>query len=443
MPDGVPSDEGARSRPTVGSAVAGALGAAGVHALYGAPLAGLPVIEVEPGPVASAFARAHRAVHGAAAAVHLGGGHLDVLGAGARRRSGDVVVSGEGALDQLATSTRELLSTGGRLVLDLELAAPLRRPVPLLPHEGDPAWVDPEPAAVEALATAARVVVLAGPGVVHHRAVPGLQALAAAGGLGVLNTWGAKGVFHWRSRYHLATAGLQERDFALGGLADADVVLAVGLDDAEAPPRLLAPYPLVRVHPASLAPLAERWPVPPAPGGPPVPPLRPLVAEVTQAGWTAGTVPVAPSLVTRQYAAAVGPGGLVAADAGVAGFWVARTFTTPGPGAACVPSVPVPGWAAACVAVARLADPLRLALAVVDGPPDEATAAVLAAAERLGVAVAVEAWEPDGLALGPEQHAARLAELVGDRSGVVTLATDGGQLAAVQEAAGPVVAWRS
>ena len=55
--------------------------------------------------------------------------------------------------------------------------------------------------------------------------------------LGVLNTWGAKGVFDWRSRHHLATAGLQEHDFALAGLGDADLIVATGVDPDEAPLR--------------------------------------------------------------------------------------------------------------------------------------------------------------------------------------------------------------
>src|SRR5262249_44609558 len=72
-----------------------------------------------------------------------------------------------------------------------------------------------------------------GPGVVADGAVPGLHALAAAAHVGVLNTWGAKGVFDWRSRHHLATAGLQARDFPLGGMAGADLIVATGLDGRE------------------------------------------------------------------------------------------------------------------------------------------------------------------------------------------------------------------
>ena len=61
-------------------------------------------------------------------------------------------------------------------------------------------------------------------------AVPGLHDLAVSAGIGVLNTWGAKGVFDWRSQHHLATIGLQADDFVLSGLDEADLIIATGLD---------------------------------------------------------------------------------------------------------------------------------------------------------------------------------------------------------------------
>ena len=120
----------------------------------------------------------------------------------------------------------------------------------------------------------------------------------------------------------------------------------------EAPERLWSRFPHRRVTPELLGPLAERWGVPgPFPD---MPPLRERLAAVTQAGWAATASPLMPSLVTRHYAEVFGHGGLVAADPGTAGFWVARTFATTRLGTAFVPGQPVRGWAAACVLVARL-----------------------------------------------------------------------------------------
>ena len=56
-----------------------------------------------------------------------------------------------------------------------------------------------------------------------------------------------------------SAVGLQELDFEMGGLPGADVVLTVGLDEAEAPRRLWAKFPHRSVAPELLGPLAEQW----------------------------------------------------------------------------------------------------------------------------------------------------------------------------------------
>jgi hypothetical protein len=434
---------------TAGSVLARALAAGGIGAAYGHPLDGVPVTEVTDPAVAVLLAQAHRAVHGVVAVAHVGDGTLVVPGPRPgspwdRADSADsVVIDDVDALRTLALLVAERASEDGvRLQVRVDLAAPAPvGPVarPVSPDE----WLEPNPSLVRDVTRASRVVVLAGPGVVDRRAVGALRALAVAGRLGVLNTWGAKGVFHWQSRHHWATVGLQTRDFELGGIPEADLVLAVGVDEREAPRRLWAERAPVReVPPQALGPLAERWPVTPG-DFPDVPPLRERLAAVTQAGWTATSVPLMPSRVTLHYARVVGESGLVAADPGTAGYWVARTFATTRLGSVLVPSAPLEGWAAACVLVARLAAPLRPALAVVDSGGGERTSAVLAEASRLGVGIGVEAWDPDVAPSSAEQHLARLDDLVSGDPGAVTstVATDPRQLAEMVDAAGPVRAW--
>ena len=157
------------------------------------------------------------------------------------------------------------------------------------------------------------------PGVVLHDAVDGLRAFAERASVGVLNTWGAKGVFDWRSPHHLATAGLQARDFELGGLADADLIV----DDRPRRARGARPSgelaPVVDVVPSSLAALAERIERraardhrAAAPGG----------AGARHPGGVdrarSGRLP--PTKVTQHYSQVLGDGGLVAADPGTAGL---------------------------------------------------------------------------------------------------------------------------
>jgi hypothetical protein len=166
---------------------------------------------------------------------------------------------------------------------------------------------------------------------------------------------------------------------------------------------------------------------------------------VTQRGWNIEASPLPPSRATLHYAECVAAGGLVAADAGEAGFWVARTLGTTRLGAVVVPATPSPGFAAACVAVSLLRHPGRPALAVIDLSEAEATALIVDAAADLGICVPVEAWDPEGERLGAESHRRRLRRLVFGAlpaSGpVCALATDGRQLQEMIEAAGPIVAW--
>jgi thiamine pyrophosphate-dependent acetolactate synthase large subunit-like protein len=424
---------------TTGRLVARVLRAAGIDAVYGRPLPGVDVVDVPDERVASLMAAAHQRVHRRTAAVHEGRGDLAVGLTRAPARS-EVATIGD-LLDAVP-----LLASGAawlRLALDVDAPAPdVTPPRPAPPDR----WLTPADDLLDGVRGAERPVVLAGPGVVADGAVPGLHALAAAGGLGVLNTWGAKGVFDWRSRHHLATAGLQEHDFALAGFGDADLILATGVDPEEAPAPLWAGLaPVAEVAPGALGPLAERWVRPLAEI--PMPALRTELARVTQEGWNATTTPLAPSLVTRHYAQALGAGGLVAADPGVAGYWVARTFATTDLGVVQVPAaVGTSGFAVACAVVARLRSPCRPVLAVVDGPAPGAaggpTEAALATASRLGVAVPLAVWDGDGPRLSPEDHIARLqAAVVAESPEPIVLATDPAQLDRMVAAAGEVVAW--
>ena len=60
---------------------------------------------------------------------------------------------------------------------------------------------------------------------------------------------------------------------------------------------------------------------------------------------------------------------------------------------------------------------------------------------RLGIPIALEAWQADGERLDAEAHLARLSALAGGRPDVVSLATDDHQLADMIAVAGPIRAW--
>jgi thiamine pyrophosphate-dependent acetolactate synthase large subunit-like protein len=411
----------------------------GIDTVYGRSLPGLRVVEVGDAVVATRLALAHRRVNGVQAAAHTGDGRLllDPVHGGAATTPTELTITDPGDLLEASATA----SVGPVLLrLDLDLTSPAPDVVPSAPPPVD-RWTDPDPDHVKALTAARSPVVLAGPGVVDHQAAPGLNALAAAGSLGVLNTWGAKGVLDWRSRHHWATVGLQARDFELGGLGTADLIVATGVDAAEAPDARWQLAPFLDTPPATLGPLAEQWSRPHVELT--IPPLRAALATVTQQGWAAEEAPLAPTRATLHYGQCVGTGGLVAADPGVSGYWVARTLPTTVLGTVQVPAEPdAAGFAPACALAARLRRPSRSVLAVVDGPPSPAVQAVLAAAEHLGVSIPVEVWHPSGAALSPADHLDRLRHLaVAERPEPVSLATDPTQLSRMVDAAGPITAW--
>lgn len=270
--------------------------------------------------------------------------------------------------------------------------------------------------------------------------VAGLHAVAAAGSVGVLNTWGVKGVFDWRSRHHLATAGLQERDFELAGFADADLIVATGVDAVEAPPTAWQLAPWVDVAPAALADLSERWSRPALPIEAVA--LRTVLGDAVAGWWESQSSPVAPARAVAGMAAALGPRGLVAADPGDAGLWVARSYATTRLGSVSVPARGgTEGWAAACTFAAMLRDPSRRTLAVVDHL-DSLTAGIVDLARRRGLPLVVVVWDRDAAPTSPEEHDARIGRALAERRpAVLRVGVDRSHTDDLVDIAGRVVAW--
>ncbi|HEY2812067.1 MAG TPA: hypothetical protein VGJ03_01255 [Acidimicrobiales bacterium] len=184
-----------------------------------------------------------------------------------------------------------------------------------------------------------RAIVVAGPGVVPD-GVDDIRRFARATGVGVLNTFGVKGLFRWDDPAHLGTIGLQARDVELAGLLDADVdaVIAVGLDEQELGLADLGPRAEV-VTPAELASWEGR--VEPAPRGRLYDELRAALLPL----YDSEDVPLTPAAAVADLAAVLPAGGLVCADPGPVGLWVARALPTLELGSVYVPAVDSPDLA--------------------------------------------------------------------------------------------------
>ncbi|MFN8040614.1 MAG: hypothetical protein U0Q07_15480 [Acidimicrobiales bacterium] len=321
------------------------------------------------------------------------------------------------------------------VVLDLDLDAPVPDDVEALTFDeaaaGQLYSLDPSLASLG-------ILVLAGPGVVRGGQVAALQDFAARAGVGVVNTWGAKGVFPWDSPHHFGTAGLQDRDFELAGFGEAGLVVAVGVDPLEAPPERWAGGQVLEVEPWQLSALAFRWAEPAE--VPPVPPLYRELAAAVGPLYELDSVPISPARAARDLAGALPDGGVVAADPGPAGLWVARTFPTTVPGSVVVPATVAPGFAAAAGIAASLDG--RPSLSVTAGPLDPASEVLVEQARAWGAALSLLVWGDDGVLA----HAADHAELVGALAGslgteVVPVPVDLGLTRVLEDVAGPVVAW--
>ncbi|HEY4397221.1 MAG TPA: hypothetical protein VGO28_06070 [Acidimicrobiia bacterium] len=283
-----------------------------------------------------------------------------------------------------------------------------------------------------------RVVVLAGPGVVGTRSVDGLRAFAAAANVPVANTWGAKGVLPWDSAHHMGTCGLQARDFELLEFASYDAIIATGTDLAESPEERFALAPIVDIPPTALGRLADQA----TPAGDPIPSneLYARLSAVAQPGYADDRVPLHPARAVADVRAATPSGGVVVADPGVAGLWVARTFPTTEPGSVVVPAIAAPGIAAALGLVAALRG--LPVIAVTSEPLDQTTLGVLELATELGTTLTIDVWAAGGPVRRAEEHLEQLRTAVSDPGvTIVDVPVDTSLTRKLVDAAGPVVAW--
>lgn len=262
-----------------------------------------------------------------------------------------------------------------------------------------------------------RVVVVAGPGA--RPDVDAVRRFAARTNLGVVNTWGLKGLFPWDSPFHLGTAGLQARDFELAGVQDAERVVGVGLDEDESPRAQLGA--LTEVSAADLDALAAELGRNDEP--PTRPPLYTALAAAVGPLYAADDTPMNPARAARDLASV---DAFVAADPGPAGLWVARTYPTTKLGSVFVPA-------------RRDGSALEAALAH-GGPAVVVTTAPLRFTPRGDVVV--EVWGDDRAAMTPDERLARLQHAL-SRPGphVLPVPVDFSWTRVLVDVAGPVRAW--
>jgi hypothetical protein len=249
---------------------------------------------------------------------------------------------------------------------------------------------DGEPFTPELLADPSeRVALLVGPGALSD--VRGIHRVAHELGAPVANTWGAKGIYRWNDAHHMGTCGLQRDDFTLLGLADFDLVVAIGLDAAEARPELPAGARLVHFRGELRRLPVGDAPRPSAPAGDNE--LFRRLSQIAQRGYVDGSAPRHPARAVMDLKQSLGPATRVAAQPGELGLWIARTFPTDRMGSVVVPAHDRPGIGAAVglVSAARGVD----TVAVARHPVDDVTRALVEVAARHDLALRLEVWGDD------------------------------------------------
>lgn len=413
--------------------------------VVGDPFPGVEVELVAEAEVASALADAAGRLHpsaGAGAAL-LPGQMLRLTSAPGARVDAVTIDEVEQLPATLAAWSIGVVHTSVDFVLHVDLDEPL--PAGLLPLQlGLSAEAGVHAVTLDPGLAEMGIVLLAGPGVARAgiEAVEALHRFAARVGAGVVNTWGAKGLYRWNNPHHHGTVGLQARDFELAGLLDGRIVIAVGIDPLEAPDELWRSGRVIDVSADQLDFLAVRWPDGPPPPVDPPPALFALLRDALEPLYASEASPLTPAKAASDLDQLRPDGALVVADPGPAGLWVARTLPTTELGSVIVPATNTKGFAAAGAVVAGQRG--RKAIGVITDPIDPVTAAVLDHAASRGIGVVLEVWGADAAIANA---AARREQLMGALARpkeihVLPVPVDFALTRTLVEIAGEVIAWQ-
>ena len=221
------------TEPTNGDLIAEMLTRIGVRRVFGRPLPtqidSPTTVPVDEADLALLLAEADGRLNDGWGAAFIDGAILHVSSQPGGPATTRTVTSPEGASGALLALSRDDRPQTLALHLDMDLAAPAEQDS--LDAESEPA--DEVVVTLSPSLADLSMLLLVGPGVIRGGHVGGLAEVARRGGIGVLNTFGAKGAFRWDSPYHFGTVGLQQRDLELAELEQHDIILTSGLDPHE------------------------------------------------------------------------------------------------------------------------------------------------------------------------------------------------------------------
>ena len=296
------------------------------------------------------------------------------------------------------------------------MAAPLEAAP--LPRRSTPPGAPPDSEIARAaglIMRAASPVILAGNGVVRGRAAAALRDFAHATGIGVAETFMAKGVLDADDPLSRGAVGLQAGDYRLAGFAEADLVLAVGFDLVEHSPRNWNPNrdKLIVCIDSMPAEIDECF-IPEVelagdiseilqhlsrssagrPQGEASTPLQDSVRDRIQGAPQDPDRPLQPVRVLYEIRQAMGPRDILVSDVGLHKLWIGRVFPAHEPGTCLIANgLAAMGFAVPAAIAAKLVHPDRKVVQVSGDGGFMMNAQDLETAVRLKTAFVSVVWE--------------------------------------------------
>jgi acetolactate synthase-1/2/3 large subunit len=290
-------------------------------------------------------------------------------------------------------------------------AAPLKHRAPVQP---EPAARELERAA-ELVCGASHPVVIAGNGVLRNGAAAALREFAHATGIGVAETFMGKGAIDFEDPLALGTIGVDDRDYELAGIEDADVVIAVGYDLVEQAPEHWNPRrdktivvldtvaaeidahftPAVELV-GSIGHVLHR--LARACGGPREQPassrLKDLVARRLESARDDDRFPMQPPRALWELRGALARDDVLVSDVGLHKLWIGRMFGAHEPGTVIIANgLAGMGFALPCAIAAQLVRPERRVVAVCGDGGFLMNVQELETAVRLRTPIVCVVWE--------------------------------------------------
>ena len=280
--------------------------------------------------------------------------------------------------------------------------------------------------AFEKLRNAKRPIIIAGNGCIRRRASKELRRFCEKTGIGVISTFMAKGCVDMDADYCLFTVGLAAKDVGSCGLDAADLIITLGYDMVEYPPRLWNPggdkdiihadfLPAeidANYHPDTeligdlaytLEKLVKRVD---AAGGlafntsQQAAVRRDMIAEITafKDDVTKGTI--RPQKVLWDVRQAMGPSDILLSDVGAHKMWIARYYQCHEPNTCLIPNgFCSMGFALPGVIAANLVHPDRRVLAICGDAGFLMNVQEMETARRLDSDITVMVWEDNAYGL--------------------------------------------